>query len=172
MTEEMFEFDIKPKIVKIISGGQSGADVTGLEVAKSLGIETGGTAPKGFKTEFGPNLKLRDVYGLSEHSSEKYPPRTEDNVKNSDLTIIISGHDSPGSILTKKLCVAHKKPFIMLDVNEILLMLEVKELFDKKLLECGKNQLVLNVAGSRASKTPHIEDLTRLILLKMLEDNI
>ena len=48
-------------IKKIISGGQTGADQIGLEVALSLGIPTGGTAPKGFITETGPNYKLRDI---------------------------------------------------------------------------------------------------------------
>jgi len=36
---------------KIISGGQTGADRAGLVVGKSLGLEIGGTAPKGWKTE-------------------------------------------------------------------------------------------------------------------------
>ena len=35
-------------VTKIISGGQTGVDTIGLQVAKELGIETGGTAPKDF----------------------------------------------------------------------------------------------------------------------------
>ena len=40
-------------ITKVISGGQTGVDTIGLQVAKELGIETGGTAPKGFLRETG-----------------------------------------------------------------------------------------------------------------------
>lgn len=56
-------------LTKIISGGQTGADEGGLEGARLLGIPTGGTAPKGYRTENGPNLTLRDTYGLVEHWS-------------------------------------------------------------------------------------------------------
>ena len=39
------------RVTKIISGGQTGVDTIGLQVAKKVGIETGGTAPKGFLRE-------------------------------------------------------------------------------------------------------------------------
>lgn len=41
------------KVVRIISGGQTGADRAGLEAGRSLGVATGGTAPGDFLTEFG-----------------------------------------------------------------------------------------------------------------------
>jgi hypothetical protein len=37
-------------VTKVISGGQSGADLGGLRAAKVLGIQTGGSMPKGFLT--------------------------------------------------------------------------------------------------------------------------
>lgn len=40
--------------VRIISGGQTGADQGALVAAKQLGIETGGWTPRGFLTEAGP----------------------------------------------------------------------------------------------------------------------
>jgi hypothetical protein len=39
--------------MKIISGGQTGVDRLALDVAKSLNIATGGTAPNGYLTENG-----------------------------------------------------------------------------------------------------------------------
>jgi Circularly permutated YpsA SLOG family len=36
--------------LKIISGGQTGIDLMGLEVARELGLPTGGSAPKSFGT--------------------------------------------------------------------------------------------------------------------------
>ncbi len=79
---------------KIISGGQTGADMGGLLAAKELGLETGGTAPGGYKTEKGRNLDLRDIYGLTQFGT--YPQRTRINVRDSDATVIfgdIGFHD-------------------------------------------------------------------------------
>ena len=42
-------------VPKIISGGQTGIDRMALELARELGLGTGGTAPKGYTTESGPD---------------------------------------------------------------------------------------------------------------------
>ena len=61
---------------KVISGGQTGADQAGLIAAEKAGITTGGWMPKGFRTLDGPNPGLAARFGLREHPSEEYPPRT------------------------------------------------------------------------------------------------
>ena len=48
------------KLRKVISGGQTGADRTGLECAKALGLETGGTAPDSWRTDEGHDPTLAD----------------------------------------------------------------------------------------------------------------
>src|SRR5262245_56718099 len=96
----------------IISGGQTGADRAGLEVGRSLGLKTGGWAPGGLLTENGPDQSL-EAFGLREHSLPGYPPRTRQNVCDSDLTVIFGEADSPGSALTKRLCLAYGKPFLV-----------------------------------------------------------
>src|SRR5690606_40779974 len=93
---------------KIISGGQQGADFGGLLAGKDLNLETGGTAPKDYRTENGSNYKLIE-FGLKEHSSFEYPPRTKQNVQDSDGTIIFGRLESPGSILTYNLCKKDRK---------------------------------------------------------------
>lgn len=80
---------------KVISGGQTGADVTALIQAKALGLETGGTAPKGWKIDGGNNVALKH-YGLVESSSADYAVRTKDNVRDSDATVWIGKTGSPG----------------------------------------------------------------------------
>ena len=57
-------------IKKIISGGQTGADQAGLDVAIELGIPHGGWIPKGRKTE---NGTLPVKYKLTEMNSASYP---------------------------------------------------------------------------------------------------
>ena len=74
-------------ISKIISGGQTGADRAALDVAIKLSIPHGGWIPKGRKTEDGT---LPDKYKLKEMTTASYPKRTEQNVIDSDGTLIIA----------------------------------------------------------------------------------
>ncbi len=53
-----------PNNIRVISGGQIGADIGGLSAAKSLGLHTGGYAPVNFSTMKGPMLSLSKEYGL------------------------------------------------------------------------------------------------------------
>ncbi len=88
-------------IKKIISGGQTGADRAALDVALKLGISHGGWIPKGRKAEDGP---LPDKYQLREMPTGSYPKRTEQNVLDSDGTLIIArGKLTGGSDLTRKM---------------------------------------------------------------------
>ena len=87
-------------VTKIISGGQTGVDTIGLQVAKELGIETGGKAPKGFLREKDYDSEDIASYGLTEITPEqqddytkrkgKSDPstgRNEINVRNSEGTV-------------------------------------------------------------------------------------
>lgn len=128
---------------RVISGGQTGIDQLGLEVARSLGIPTGGIAPKGYLTENGSDERLRDVYGLTEHSSIRYPPRTRANVEMSDGTVLL-GMITGGTKLTLDLCEKEAKPYLMNPTAEAFRTW----LIDHKIK-------VLNVAGSRGSNLDH-----------------
>ena len=75
-------------IRKIISGGQTGADIAGLDAAIAHKIPYGGWVPRGRKTENGP---LDEKYVMQLMLSGSYPKRTEQNVKDSDGTIIYQG---------------------------------------------------------------------------------
>lgn len=85
---------------KVISGGQTGVDQMALLVARKYGFQTGGTAPKGYRTETGPNFLLRDLYGLKESESYNYRNRTIDNIRESDATVWFGVTTSAGGILT------------------------------------------------------------------------
>ena len=73
--------------MKIISGGQTGADRAALDAAIELGLPHGGWLPRGRKTESGP-LPLK--YNLRELDSDRYRDRTEQNIIDSDGTLIVS----------------------------------------------------------------------------------
>jgi len=102
---------LKVKLRKVISGGQTGADKTALVEAKKLGLETGGTAPKGWRTDEGPDYELRDLYSLIESSTSDYGPRTKDNVRNADATVWIGKTGSPGYYCTKNAARTSNKEF-------------------------------------------------------------
>jgi hypothetical protein len=74
-------------IKKIISGGQTVADRAALDTAIKLKIPHGGWIPKGRKAEDGP---LPEMYQLQEMPTESYSARTEQNVIDSDGTLIIA----------------------------------------------------------------------------------
>lgn len=91
---------------KVISGGQSGADKAGLEAAKYCHLETGGTAPKYFMTENGPDFELRD-FKLIE-GPNGYTSRTIMNVDDSDATLVFRFHPSVGTDKTIGYCLERK----------------------------------------------------------------
>jgi hypothetical protein len=127
--------------LKIISGGQTGIDQLALEIAKGMGIPTGGTAPRNYMTEDGKNYDLRDLYGLSEHSQASYPPRTEKNVINSGATVWFGSTDSLGYRSTLGFCNRYRKMMIENpDATRLRAFIEFHKIS------------VLNVAGNRGSK--------------------
>lgn len=86
--------------MKIITGGQSGADLAGWKAAKKFGLQTGGFMPRGFLTEDGPRPEYATLYGAREHSHPSYPPRTRANVDESSVLVWFGDPKSPGGKLT------------------------------------------------------------------------
>ena len=85
-------------MIRIISGGQTGADQAALDAAIALGLPHGGWLPRGRKTESGP---LPPHYSLRELRSARYRDRTDKNVRAADGTLICSfGPLGRGSALT------------------------------------------------------------------------
>ena len=158
---------------KIISGGQTGADQAGLAAGKVAGLETGGWMPKGFRTDTGPAPDLAILYGVREHQSLSYRPRTILNVKESDATIIF-GKPSPGSRLTYQTCAKLGKPYVIIPwpwpkPEEFLAQdaLKIRNWIEGK---WGPGPFaVLNVAGNREIKNPGIGKFVFAFLLKVLE---
>lgn len=131
------------RLRRVISGGQTGADRTGLEEAKKHGFETGGTVPRGCRTDEGPDPALVTEFGCVEHVSPAYPPRTRLNVRNSDATVWFGNELSPGGKLTRRTCVDLKKRFII-----------ISEPYD--LFLAAQQYEVLNVAGNRRRTNPRV----------------
>ena len=151
--------DKRTMLKKIISGGQTGVDQAALDVAINFGIPHGGWIPKGRKTDAGT---LPDKYKLKEMSSSSYSERTEQNVIDSDATLIIShGQLSGGSLLALEFAEQHRKEWLHIDL-EINRGFSAAQLIQSWII--FNDIKVLNVAGPCASEDPYIyEDTVRLL---------
>jgi predicted Rossmann-fold nucleotide-binding protein len=128
---------------KVISGGQTGADQNGVETAFRFGLKTGGVMPKGFITQAGPRQAWAKKYGLTEHTSTSYVPRTIINVQTSDGTIRLAGDfGSAGEVLTLKAIKQYNKQWIDVDLLKPRPVQEVVDWINTN------NIQVLNVAGN------------------------
>ncbi len=157
-------------IEKIISGGQTGADLGGLKAAKKAGVKTGGVAPKGFKTENGSNPKLLSIYGLGAAPNEDYKYRTMANVRASHATLIFATNSkSPGTKLTIQTCKDSGKAFLLINpFNEDATKMVLE--FIKNIFRRYERKLIINIAGNRESKSPGIENCVENLLFKVMTD--
>lgn len=155
--------------MKVISGGQTGVDQLALEIAKSVGIETGGCAPHHYMTVDGPAPELGTKYGLEEMVSIKplasaYKFRTMRNVDDADGTLVVRLKSSPGTDMSlryslhgkwqSKLSLNPRKPF----PYRPTVVITKKHLTHKRIHETARdiirfiqinNIQTLNVAGHR-----------------------
>lgn len=156
--------------IAIHSGGQCGADAGGLFAARILGLATGGWAPKGWRTDKGPAPWL-ESYGLREHTSTSYPPRTKLNVEGTDGTFILGILGSPGCSLTRAYAEAKNKPLFTVPwVNgQPLPPVEIRWAFNQWLVQ--NNVRVLNVAGNRETSNPGIEAVVVWFLTMSMDAN-
>ena len=151
-------------IEKIVSGGQTGADRGGLDAAIELDVPHGGWIPKGRKTEDGG---LPEKYHLREMPTGSYAARTEQNVIDSDGTLIVShGKLNGGSAMTRQLAKKHNRPWMHVDLDKTNLF---KAAMDVSSWVMENHIKVLNVAGPRGSKDPGIYEATRKLLALIIQ---
>jgi len=138
--------------IKIISGGQTGADRAALDFAIKNDIPHGGWCPKGRKAEAGP---IDAQYQLQQTPGSNYLQRTEWNVRDSDGTVIFSMGKrlSGNSIETLDFAIKHRRPYLHL--SAVFRDHAASKL--KRWLQ-QNNIRVLNVAGPRASKEPAVAE--------------
>lgn len=148
--------------MKIISGGQTGADRAALDFAVAAGIEHGGFVPKGRWAEDGP---LPDRYNLVETVSEDVNERTERNVRSADLTLILShGPLTGGSLHTLECARLAGRPCMVVDLGgtdiDAAAAMVAAWLAEHR-------PASLNVAGPRTSDDPQIYGATLQLLARV-----
>lgn len=167
--------NVNTLVSKIISGGQTGVDTIGLQVARELGIETGGTAPKGFLREKGIDKEDISSYNLVEITDEEqadytkrkgktdpFTGRTELNVRNSDGTVYFyTSDDKAGMLATKRSADDWNKPFITNPTAEQL-----------KQWIIDNDIKTLNVAGNRGSKLAKDNNVAEVLKEALLNSEV
>lgn len=139
---------------KVISGGQTGADRAGLIAAKRYGLQTGGWMPKGFRAQDGNWPQFATDYGIQEHTSPEYPPRTAANVRDSDGTVRFAVNwSSPGEVLTLEFIKRYGKPYLDIDPRN-----EQHDPARAARWIIDNNIQVLNIAGNSAKWCAELEE--------------
>ena len=145
--------------MKIVSGGQTGADRAALDFALHRGMPCGGFCPRGRLAEDG---EIPAGYPLQECDSTDYRVRTRRNVLDSHATVVFSrGPLQGGSLLTWQLCQERQRPVLHLDGLQLEPPAAAVEL--SNFMVCHFVG-VLNVAGARASHDAGIYEYTYEVL--------
>lgn len=147
------------RLVKIISGGQTGADRAALDFALLHNFPHGGWCPQGRLAEDGA---IDQRYRLKETPSPAYAQRTEWNVRDSDGTVIFTSavQLAGGSLLTQEFARRHGKPCLHLARHDR--RLSPAQLLHQFLLEHHIH--VVNIAGPRFSFDPAVVDYVHAVL--------
>lgn len=147
-------------IEKIVSGGQTGVDRGALDAAIACNVPHGGWCPKGRLAEDGP---IANCYQLVEVDSPDYAVRTEQNVIDSDGTLILYRHTlAGGTLLTNRLAQRWNKPLLRV-------RLEREIDYERIVAWIAEYQIrILNIAGPRGSSEPGLQHLTQDVVTKLL----
>ena len=138
----------RPRIERLVSGGQTGVDRAALDTALALEMPCGGWCPKGRLAEDGP---IPARYPLTETRSPDYAQRTEWNVRDSDATLVlVRGVARGGTRATIDFARALGRPYRVVVLGRA-------PAFATTTAWLGRNHVrVLNVAGPRESQSPGI----------------
>jgi hypothetical protein len=146
--------------LKIICGGQSGADRAALDFALKHGINCGGWCPAGRLAEDGI---IPDRYPLRETASSDPSERTVLNVNDSEGTLIICCTEpDEGSRHTISMAKEVKKPVYIIRETDVINPKEFNIWLDVNKIN------VLNVAGPRESNDPGVYNYSLEVLEVLL----
>jgi Circularly permutated YpsA SLOG family len=160
--------------MKIISGGQTGADRAALDVAIERGMSWGGWCPKGGWAEDLPNPPglLNKYPKLTETPLRQPEQRTEWNVRDSDAILIIT--DREGLAVSRGTKRAHEwadhygKPLLVVDAGQPDAVVQVAKWLQAQRQRFGVH-MALGVGGPRESEASGIYARARLLIAGVLD---
>lgn len=160
----MITSEIKQYPMKVISGGQTGADRAALDAAVGRNYPVAGSCPKGRLAEDGP---IPERYPLTEITGG-YRARTRENVQTGDGTLVVYRDElKGGTALTVSMALKEGKPLKLIDIS----LVEPALAAEKVREFCMENQIgTLNVAGPRASQCSDIYHYVFEVISLLLVD--
>ncbi len=151
--------------LKIVSGGQTGVDRAALDFAIHHGFKHGGWCPRDRRAEDGP---IPSGYALHETDSSDYIARTEQNVLDSDATLIVAREMelSGGTAFTNICAEKNNRPVLVACESDGV------SRGTERLSQFLRQHHVrtLNVAGPRESQAPGIGRFVEQLLAAALAD--
>lgn len=153
-------------IEKVISGGQTGADIAGLKAARTAGISTGGFIVNGFRTHNGKEPWLGNEFNLVEIESSNYAERTRLNVMQSDCTIRFAfDFFTPGERCTINAVRRYAKPYRDYSINDLTVE-NTNDLVDW----IKENKWsIINIAGNSEKRWKGMEEAVYRFLVPVFE---
>ena len=162
--EIVFPFVLSPTHpIKIVSGGQTGADRGALDAALAAGVLCGGWCPHDRMAEDGP---IDPKYPVTPLPGAGYRERTRKNVQDSDATVLFSfGPPDGGTLVTLDDCQAFRKPHLLIDAAT-----HTPDQAAASILAFIRREQIhtLNIAGPRASREPRIYEYVLEVTAKVL----
>jgi hypothetical protein len=160
--------------MKIISGGQTGVDRAGLDLAIERGMEWGGWCPKGGWAEDLPNPPgLLAKYPKLKETPQSNPlQRTEWNVRDSDAALIITDGGgmavSIGTGRAHRWAHQHGKPELVVDATDAKAPAHARAWLDAQRKRFGSD-MTLSIGGPRESEVPGIYAIAKTLIAAMLD---
>ena len=161
--------------MRIVSGMQAGADRGGADAAMAVGLHVSGYVPKGRLAEDG---KVHPRYQCIELGTTSYPDRTRMNVLQAHATLIFTHGpivQGSGSWRTVDFCKQNLRPYKHVDLdnvfgptpetNRLHRVMDIGEWFELvQAIYLEHAPVIVNIAGSRESKAPGIQEEVRFLL--------
>ena len=149
--------------LKIVSGGQTGADRGALLAALEAGLACGGWCPAGRLAEDG---RVPDELPVTELPGAGYAERTRQNVIDSDGTVIFYRPPlAGGSLSTKQEAAALARPVLLVDASQT----SCADAAERLGAFVHRNGIAtLNVAGPRASDWPDAQAWVQSVVSRAL----
>lgn len=171
--KDLLERTMEKNELKIVSGGQTGVDRGGLQAAIDLGLDWGGYAPKGWRSEDGA-IPLTYRAKMCELGSANYLVRTRRNVADSHATLIIVDAFplNGGTLKTLHFCEEALRSHFVVSLEDGDAVCKVQNWFGQFFAQEHPVPFVLNVAGPRESKAPDIQKRTRRFIAEVLQGMI
>lgn len=147
-------------LTKIVTGGQTGVDRGALDAAIACNVPHGGWCPKNRLAEDG---KIAARYQLTEMKSSDYAARTEQNVIDSDGTLILYCPPlSGGTLLTQNKAKSWGKPLLRQRLDQ-------PADYERIVAWIVEHQIhILNIAGPRGSSAPGLQELAHTVVANLL----